>query len=530
VDLPLTGLLLRTLVHYEPGQLANYVLRQIYRPRVDDRRAPNRRVKTGRFVTGIERPISVTAPNIFKLLNVEHAVAHASDWNSRTAEKLWLYTLHYHEWLSADRSHIDIQRLFISRWLDENPPCSGIGWEAYPVSIRILHWIKWVTRGEMPVGGMLDSLAAQTRFLMRTVEKHLGANHLFANAIALTASGILFEGQEAEVWLNAGLKILRREFPKQFLADGGHFELSPSYHALLLESILDIENLTRAYDVQCALPWEQSLPRLFEWLAVMSRPDGSFSHFNDCAQDAAPARAKIEAYAKAIGINPVRLPSGVVVDLPRSGYTRLRNSGLDVLFDTGPFAPKTQPGHGHCDMLSFELSLDGNATIVNSGTSTYERSERRHVERSTGSHNTVQIPGYEQTEIWSAFRAGRIARIVERTLLKDGITASHDGFRPIGILHKRAIRLDGDQLTIADEIRGRSPPRLAVARIHFAPGIVPETQGDEIIANQLSIATRGAIDTNVDDYLFAPEFNRRIPAKVLEITFRKRLETIVRRL
>jgi uncharacterized heparinase superfamily protein len=526
----LTGLLFRTLIHYEPSQLTNYVLRRISRPSVDNHPAPKKRLKTGRFVTGIERPISVIAPNIFRLLNVEHAVTDASDWNSRTADKLWLYTLHYHEWLSAGRSHVDTQRLFLSRWLDENAPRSGIGWEAYPISVRILHWIKWLTRGEEPVDGMLDSLAAQTRFLMRILERHLGANHLFANAIALTASGVFFEGQEAEVWLNTGLEILRREFAKQFLADGGHFELSPSYHALLLESILDIENLTRAYGIQYALPWENSLPRLFEWLAVMTRPDGSFWQFNDCAQDAAPSRARIEAYAKAIGINPVPPPSRVVFDLPDSGYTRLRNSEFDALFDAGPFAPLTQPGHGHCDMLSFELSFDANTTIVNGGTSTYERSARRHLERSTSLHNTVQIPGHEQTEIWSAFRAGRTARIVERTVLTDGITASHDGFRSMGALHKRAIRLVGDQLTIVDEIQGRSPPRSPIARIHFAPGIVPEIQSDRIIAGPLSISTRGAIDANVKEYQFAPEFNRLIPAKVLEVTFKERLETIVCRL
>ena len=39
-----------------------------------------------------------------------------------------------------------------------------------------------------------------------------------------------------------------RELPEQILADGGHFELSPMYHALVLEDLLDLVNIARRYD------------------------------------------------------------------------------------------------------------------------------------------------------------------------------------------------------------------------------------------------------------------------------------------
>ena len=37
--------------------------------------------------------------------------------------------------------------------------------------------------------------------------------------------------------------MLRRELPEQFLHDGGHFERSPMYHALLTHGLLDLVNV-----------------------------------------------------------------------------------------------------------------------------------------------------------------------------------------------------------------------------------------------------------------------------------------------
>jgi uncharacterized heparinase superfamily protein len=93
----------------------------------------------------------------------------------------------------------------------------------------------------------LDSLAVQVRWLRRRLEWHLLSNHLFANAKALMFGGAFFDGPEAGDWREGGLRILAREVPEQVLPDGGHFERSPMYHAILLEDMLDLLNLSRAF-------------------------------------------------------------------------------------------------------------------------------------------------------------------------------------------------------------------------------------------------------------------------------------------
>ena len=72
-------------------------------------------------------------------------------------------------------------------------------------------------------------------------------NHLIANAKALIYAGVFFKGKEADDWLKAGLGILDDEIVEQVLEDGGHFELSPMYHSIILEDILDLLNVARTW-------------------------------------------------------------------------------------------------------------------------------------------------------------------------------------------------------------------------------------------------------------------------------------------
>ena len=162
--------------------------------------------------------------------------------NDTAKPKLWLYNLHYFDGLaaSADDEHRALQRRLVARWIAENPPGHGNGWEPYPISLRLVNWIKWSLSGEALDRAWLASLAVQARWLARHIEWHLLGNHLLANAKALLFAGLFFDGPEAWRWFEQGLSIYEREIPRQILADGGHFELSPMYHAIILEDFLDV--------------------------------------------------------------------------------------------------------------------------------------------------------------------------------------------------------------------------------------------------------------------------------------------------
>jgi hypothetical protein len=259
----------------------------------------------------------------------------------------------------------------------------------------------------------------------------------------------------------------------------------------------------------------------------MACTDGGYPQFNDCVRGANPSPAAIEKYARALGLPSIAPPSDAFVDLQGTGYARYRRERYAALVDAGPFSPRIQPGHGHCDMLSFEMSVDKDLVIANSGTSTYERSTVRQSERSTAAHNTVQLNGAEQTEIWSAFRAGRRARIVERETSGEMLRAAHDGFRGMHALHRRTYRFPGNGLEISDEIVGKGAHLPAVARLHFVPGIDPIIMGDEVKAGPLIIAIEGSVDQRIADFDYAVDFNLRLPSKMLEMKFFGELRTAI---
>src|SRR5262249_6854070 len=144
-------------------------------------------------------------------------------------------------------SRADWHRDLIKRWIAENPPGAGNGWEPYPISLRVVNWIAWSLAGGKLDEVACDSLATQVRVLGASLEYHLLGNHLLANAKALVFAGCYFTGPEAEAWLTAGLSLLQRELAEQILADGGHFERSPMYHAIILEDVLDLVQLARIF-------------------------------------------------------------------------------------------------------------------------------------------------------------------------------------------------------------------------------------------------------------------------------------------
>ena len=142
-----------------------------------------------------------------------------------------------------------------------------------------------------------------------------------------------------------------------------------------------------------------------------------------------------------------REASPQVTLFPETGYGVIRNpeSRSALIFDCGPLGPDYQPGHGHCDVLSYELSLQGQRVVVDTGVSTYEPGPERSYERSTAAHNTLRIDGEEQAEIWASFRVGRRPRVGQMRGGSNGgfpfLSGEHDAYRRLGVVHARTILL-----------------------------------------------------------------------------------------
>ena len=112
----------------------------------------------------------------------------------------------------------------------------------------MVNWIKWILENNINDKKIISSLFEQVHNLDNSVEFHILGNHIFANAKALIFAGIFFDGTNGDIWYRKGCKILQKELREQFLKDSGHFELSPMYHSIMIEDILDLLNLSIASD------------------------------------------------------------------------------------------------------------------------------------------------------------------------------------------------------------------------------------------------------------------------------------------
>ena len=189
------------------------------------------------------------------------------------------------------------------------------------------------------------SFASDSRF-------HLLGNHLWANAKALVFAGAFFDDAEAESWRAKGLNVLRRELEAQILPDGGHFERSPMYHAVVLEDLLDLLQLARMYpgvfNINDVTAWRERVVRMHRWLRVMTHPDGGISFFNDAAFDIAPTLDELTDYAEAVGVPFNPTPLADIEALADSGYVRLQSGPAVMIADVGEIGPDHLPGPCAC--------------------------------------------------------------------------------------------------------------------------------------------------------------------------------------
>lgn len=405
------------------------------------------------------------------------------DWHPADVSRLWRYNLHYFDYLHWQAIPAADKAAFIDNWIAANPVQTEDAWEPYTVSLRIVNWIKYFsTRPDGVPSEWRHSLLNQANWLSRNMEHHILANHLLKNAKALVISGAWFTGPLGRNFLKQGLGLFVEQISEQFLADGGHFERSPMYHSVALEDLLDVCNVLAGLpglaDEHSRSKIREVSLRALRFLDDTLATDGSIYLFNDAAHDIAPDPEALIEYGRRL-LNYERAPAAAMpvrINKPDTGYYGYRFAANSLLIDAGPVGPDYQPGHAHCDMLSYEYCLDGRRLIVDSGVYGYDDDDTRNALRGTAAHNTVMVDGQEQSEIWGTFRVARRARPrkVELSQFKGtriSFTGSHDGYRrlPARIMHTRNIdACTKEGLQVRDSLTGKGSCR-AKSFIHFHP-------------------------------------------------------------
>lgn len=525
----------RTISHLKPRQIAYQLIRRLGARNTASPVTGNVCLRQGVALSAPLRRRTTGDETTFTFLNITRRFdPQRFDWALRDMGKLWRYNLHYFDYLNEEGRSLQSKQFLLDSWIQNNPPGAADAWEPFPVSLRIVNWIKFFLSGK--VEGKLEarrlkSLYEQALWLEKNIEYHLLANHYFKNGKALFFAGIFFDGADAERWLYKGMQLLMPELDEQMLPDGGHFERSPMYHAMILEDCLDVLNVCRNHPVasckRFAEAWPQPVRGMMAFLLAMSHPDGQIALFNDAAFgiEASP-RDLADYFERITGMHVPEMAAGAC-SFPDTGYFVMAPAAGDrLIVDCGPIGPDYQPGHSHCDTLSFELSLQGRRVIVDSGCCRYEKGAIRNYNRGNAGHNTITVDGRNQSEIWGAHRCGRRARPIAPRLYRDANCAivfegAHDGYRWLAgrPIHHRRVHWLGNEIEITDRIEGNG--RHAIhSRLHLHPEMQVEFNGETVAISAgdrlfatLSAGGPGRIELQTGWY--CPEFGLKQPCQVI---------------
>lgn len=480
-------------------------------------------------------------PYTFQFLNRERCFPDGRiDWRCADLPKLWRYNLHYFDYLKEEGRPLTEQSAVISHWIAHNPPGAQDAWEPYTLSLRVVNWITFFLRTRDPLPAeWLYSLYAQVLWLEDDLEDHLLANHYLKNGVALFVAGLYFEGGDAERWLALGRRILSAELEEQFLADGGHYERSPMYHAISLLDYLDVLNFMQ--NSRAGLSFQEEphiVSRMRDALAFLDDiclPDGDIPLFNDAAIGIAPPPADILAYGQRLtGYARKSIDAGVkTIQKPQTGYYVIREGSDMMIIDCGPVGPDYQPGHAHADTLSFELAVDGRRVIVDSGVYDYEPGPRRQYARSTNAHNTLSIDGLDQSETWGVFRVARRAYPLYARLTQPGaqpvkFEGAHDGYRRLNghLTHSRTVDYDTHgRWQVQDTVEGTGEHTIE-SRLHVHPDLLVELTRETIQIRDergqmiLTISPTANVETRIEQGWAYSEFGRERANSTILMTYR----------
>ncbi|MGI9146229.1 MAG: heparinase II/III domain-containing protein [Chloroflexota bacterium] len=441
-----------------------------------------------------------------------------------------------HHWVTLGRAYAlqpdpRYAREFVSQltaWLDDNPWPYGVNWSrAMEVAVRAVNWL-WAAAlfAEAPE----FSAPLRTRFLKALLQhgNHIldnleyadnNGNHYLSNGVGLVFLSILLSDfQQAAAWRKKGFEIVWGEMVHQVYPDGVDFEQGIGYHGLVAEFWYSCVLLCDRNAIPVPRLVRERLGRMFAFMLAYTRPDGTFPQIGDnddgrlANLDDEPvgshrrhlavggvlfsrpdllgaAGDAIETAAWLCGPQVLDLPRAVVEQssqaFAKGGFYIMRAPDAVMVIDAGDIGMRGIGGHGHNDVLSFDLWAAGCSVLVDPGTFTYSADPAaRNLLRSTAAHNSLRVDAQETSRLG----ADRWLWLIENDAhpnvgawksdaAGDLFEGSHDGYTrlPEPVEHTRRITFDKavSWWRIDDTLTGRGEH---LCELFFHPGVPVEVE------------------------------------------------------
>jgi hypothetical protein len=488
-------------------------------------------------------------------------------------------------WLSGDERYAQEFVAEVRAWVGANPYAWSVNWAcAMDVALRAVSWI-WgfhffadaeACRSREFRSLFLRSLYLHGEFVATNLERSdVNGNHYLCDGVGLVFLGCLFGStRRGRKWRAMGRDLVVSEIFNQVTPDGVDFEMSTAYHRLVLEAFMTSYLLLEKHGEAIPADAWARLERMCEFVEAYTKPNGLAPLVGDADDgrvqmlgtqavgdhryllsngavkfaraDFAAAAGSFsdesfwtlgpEGAARFNGLAPPassRATSPSSKAFPDGGFFVLRSRDAHAFIDCGEVGMRGRGGHGHNDILSFELCLGGMNLVTDCGAYLYTASrEWRNRFRSTAFHNGVEVDGEEVNRFISPDSLWQLrydAHPLEAALTcsagGDSFRGSHDGYTrlPAPVLHTRDCVLDHHQphFVVRDLLTG-SGSHSFVWRFHLDPAITPARDGANL---RLSSGGREAwliasqpppgMRIDIEDSWVSPSYGVRVPAKVV---------------
>lgn len=444
------------------------------------------------------------------LNNLSYKFTGDIKWNCNIFDyRLWNFNLNYFDYLDTlsiaysftnNLEYIDKGIELINSWILANSKYFDEDiWDPYVISKRIYNIINFISFNKKNINfnknnKINESIYTQAKYLSKNIEYFIDANHVIMDAKGLIFAGVYFDDKKL---LAKGFRILLKEYKRQVLDDGAHYEKSPSYQVEVLSHYVECyillnKNNYKNYGIKLI----NIIDKMSEYLSNIMLPNGNIPLINDSSLDypfnandllqivsviinkrlfysekisnyvlSLLDKLEIEEYYK---LTLKKRKKAYNIQLESSGYYIIRDEinkeEIYFLFDCGDLGPDYNLGHAHADSLNVLLNVGGKDLLIDSGTYTYKVGEDRNRYRSTIAHNTICIDNISSSQIWGGFRVAKRAKTKLLKYYEEEnfiyISAKHDGYKKVlnkdKIIHKReVIYIRQKAIVIIDTIYGK---------------------------------------------------------------------------
>ncbi|MEP3208474.1 MAG: alginate lyase family protein [Maribacter sp.] len=393
--------------------------------------------------------------------------------------------------LDNETEHLEYVHGVLQDWKQKNPIAHSINWYPMEVSVRSINLIQLRellllrSTTEKTLDLLNEILILHGIFLWRNIEyTDVRGNHYAANLTALLLLGTTFKGfySEAKQWQKYALANIEPEFHLQFIDDGVNFEKSIAYHRLVVEFYfigfltmqrLGIEVQPKTKEVfkeSCLFIKSVTKPNFLtpiigdnDSASVFQNDDLPLNDHTNLLQlnsiflDVPVLNSVSKTFVSALevfGLEKVRTlkhslnHKTQLLSYSKGGFVIVKNNSNYFIADIGEVGMKGRGGHGHNDLYSFELMLEGCDFIVDAGCYTYTGDlVLKNQMKSSAYHNILTVDEKEIAPLIGNWGIADIAKPYEVLITEDeesiNVSGKHDGYKrlPDTVVHQRTFKL-----------------------------------------------------------------------------------------